>query len=244
MDTPPLRWRIVSYRFRRVVVKAAKRVLVDRSLVDAEGRQIRWLEREIEKFIADMKADVDTLRPVAGLENLPSFGNQLMVEATIYTVSADRVLRKLGVEPNVAAQIVSDLGWGIYRRLLLPSTSVIGLITRDPGRRLRWTIRMLLWFPFNAPGAPGYEVRIIRQGDDILTRFTHCPPQSFARRLSEETNDPRVLEVFRRSWCTYDWPGADIIAGDGDRGHYTRPVTLSKGDPACDMCWRAKAFRD
>ncbi|WP_243614772.1 L-2-amino-thiazoline-4-carboxylic acid hydrolase [Shimia aestuarii] len=99
---------------------------------------------------------------------------------------------------------------------------------------------MLLWFPFNAPGAPGYEVRATREGDDILTHFTHCPPQSFARRLSEEINDPKVLEVFRRSWCTYDWLGADLIAGDGCRGHYRRKQTLSHGDPVCDMCWAAR----
>jgi len=240
MATTSLKWRIVRYGVRRVVARAAGRVLVSRALSGTNGHQFRWLASEIDQFVVDVEADVDTLRPLAALEDLPSFGNQLMVELAIYTVSADRVLRRLEVEPELSAHVVSDLGWDIYRRLLLLNSALVRLITRDPGRRLRWTIRMLLWFPFNAPGAPGYEVRATRQGEDILTHFTHCPPQSFARRLSEETNDPKVLEVFRRSWCTYDWPGADLIAGDGHRSHYRRRQTLSHGDPVCDMCWAAR----
>jgi hypothetical protein len=100
---------------------------------------------------------------------------------------------------------------------------------------------MLLRFPFSAPGAPGYAVESRIEGDNILTHFSHCPPQTCIRRLSEETDDPDALESFRQSWCLYDWPGADLIAADGQRGHYRRPHTLSHGDPVCDMCWAARA---
>lgn len=236
-----LRWRMTRYGLRRVVRKEAKRILTSRTLADAKGRQFRWLDHEINRFIADVEADVESLRPEARLETLPSFGNRLMVELAIYTVAADRVLRRSSLPPELSAQIVSDLGWDIYRRLLRLSSAPVRLLTRDPGRRLRWTIGMLLWFPFNAPGAPGYAVASRRDGDDILTHFTHCPPQSFARHLAEQKDDPNVLETFRQSWCTYDWPGADLIAGDGHRGHYRRPQTLSHGDSVCDMCWAARA---
>lgn len=236
-----LRMRIARFVLRCVVHRTARHLLASRTLKDEDGCQVRWLDDEIESFLAEVETDVAALRPKAGLDDLPSFGNRLMVELAIHTVSADRVLRRLGLAPSLSAAIVADLGWDIYRRLLSLYSAPIRLVTRDPGRRLRWTIRMLLVFPFNAPGAPGYEVRVSHDGPDILTCFTHCPPHTFARRLAETTDDPDVLEAFRHSWCTYDWPGADLIARDGDRGHYRRTRTLSHGDSECDMCWRAGA---
>lgn len=233
--------RLARFWFRRMVRQAARRVLSDRTITTGDDIRSRWLRPEINEFVAKTEADVVTLRPMAGLESIPSFGNRLMVEAALYTISADRVLRHEGVEPQRSAEIVSDLGWHIYRRLLSAYSLPFRLITRDPGRRLRWTIRLLLRFPFNAPGAPGYDLKCWKDGGDIHTHFTHCPPQSCARRLARLTDDERVLEAFKKSWCTYDWPGADIIAGAGDRGHYQRSQTLSWGDPVCDMCWTANA---
>jgi hypothetical protein len=58
------------------------------------------------------------------------------------------------------------------------------------------------------------------------------------------TCDPEALAGFANSWCRYDWPGADLIAADGHRGHYVRRRTLSAGDPVCDMCWVARARRE
>jgi len=112
------------------------------------------------------------------------------------------------------------------------------LTTRDPGKRLQRTIRLLLRFPFSNAGAPGYEVESWREGSNIHTHFTHCPPQSFVRNLVGELGDNGELDAFRESWCQYDWPGADIIAADDARGHYSRPHTLSDGDNVCDMCWK------
>ena len=48
-------------------------------------------------------------------------------------------------------------------------------------------------------------------------------------------------EAFYQSWCLYDWPAADLLAGARvhDGTHYRRPHTLSRGDAVCDMCWSA-----
>lgn len=241
MADTPLRWRLSRGFLRRVVSGAARRVLASRALVDADGSEVRWLRPEIDRFLDELEMEADTLRPGAGLQMLPSFGNRLMVELAVYTAACDRVLRRNGIAPASARQVVADLGWDVYRRMLALSSWPVRLVARDPGRRLRWTIRMLLRFPFDAPGAPGYAVETRSEGEDLLTHFTHCPPQSYVRRLSEETGDPDALEAFRQSWCLYDWAGADIIAGDGQRGHYRRRRTLSHGDPVCDMCWRRRA---
>jgi hypothetical protein len=163
-----------------------------------------------------------------------------MVELAIYTLAADAALRELGVETKCAHSVVADIGWDLYRRMLTVSSLGPRLLSSDPGQRLRWTIRALLVFPFSPVGGAGYEVRVFRDGDDLYTHFTHCPPQAFARTMAGLRDDPELLESFRRSWCLYDWPGADLIAADGVRGHYRRPLTLSAGDPVCDMCWAAR----
>lgn len=245
VNETPIRWRLTRALLWRVVANAARRVLGNRMLTDADGNGVRWLRPEIDRFLARMKAEAEALRPSARLETLPSAGNRLMVELAVYTAACDRALRRSGLEPASARRTMGDIAWDVYRRMLLTASLPARLVTRDPGRRIRWTIGALLRFPFNAPGAPGYAVDSRVEGDDLLTHFTHCPPQTFVRRLSEETDDPDALEAFRQSWCLYDWPGADLIAGDGHRGHYRRPQTLSHGDPVCDMCWLARpAERD
>jgi hypothetical protein len=236
-----LKWRFICYVLGQIISGAARRTLNNRTLTNSDGQNIRCLQPEIDRFLELLEHEVEALRPNAALEELPSLGNRLMVELAVYTVACDRVLRREGVAPTSAREGVADLGWDLYRRMLSVVSLPVRLVTRDPGRRLRWTIQMLLRFPFNAPGAPGYAVDSWKEGDDILTHFTHCPPQSYVRRLSEGARDPDALEAFRMSWCLYDWPGADIIAGDGRRGHYRRRQTLSHGDPVCDMCWMARA---
>lgn len=187
-----------------------------------------------------IEPEAEALRPYAEFDRLPAFGNRLMVEFAVYTAACDRVMRKSGIDPTDARAALADAGWRIYRRMLSLSSLPFRSLTRDPAKRIRWTIRVLLRFPFHAPGAPGYEVETRVEDDRILTHFTHCPPHSFFRRLSTDTDDPDALEAFRQSWCLYDWPGADVIAGDGMRGHYRRTQTLSSGDPVCDMCWAGR----
>lgn len=228
----------------RIVVRTARRGLAMRGLRDTEGHEVRWLAPEIEAFVVAMTEEAVRLRPHALQAELPTFGSQLMVEMAIWTMAADRSLRACAIVPETARQVVADLGWDIYRRMLALSALPARLLTRDSGRRLRWTIRALLVFPFAPSGAPGYAVRVSRDGDDLLTHFTHCPPQSFVRRMAWAEDDADSLETFRQSWCRYDWPGADVVAGDGERGHYRRRRTLSHGDPVCDMCWIARAGRN
>ena len=238
---PSPRLRVARQVVRQTVRRAVRSGIANRQMTDTQGRPIRWLGPEIQSYLAAMDAEAVALRRHARLDELDRFGNRLMVEMAIWTVAADRALRKSGISPETARQVVADLGWEIYSRMLSLSSLPVRLVARDPGQRLRWTIRMLLVFPFSAPGAPGYEVKAWREGDDILTHFTCCPPQSFVRRVAETEGDPDALETFRRSWCTYDWPGADLIASDASRGHYRRPHTLSHGDSVCDMCWAARA---
>lgn len=235
--------RLARRIIRRLIRQAARRGLANSLLTTVDGTQIRWLDPEIARFLEEMDGEARHLRTHADFGALPGLGNKVMVELAVWSTAADRSLRHLGVTPEAARHLVADLGWDVYRRMLRLSSLSARLVTRDPGRRLRWTIRTLLVFPFNAPGAPGYAVETRREGDDLLTHFTCCPPQSFVRLVAETEDDPDTLETFRQSWCTYDWPGADLIAGDAKRGHYRRHRTLSHGDAVCDMCWKARPQR-
>ena len=216
-------------------------MLETRTLEQVDGATLRWLSDEIDLFLESLEPQARRLRLLADLGQLPSVGNRLMVELAIYTAAAYRALLEAGLSRASARSAVADIGWDVYALLLRLNSLPLRLITRDPGRRLRGTISLLLRFPFNAPGAPGYTVEARREGDDMITHFTHCPPQTFVRKLVAETGDRGDLEAFYESWCQYDWPGADIIANDGHRGHYERRQTLSRGDPVCDMCWKAQA---
>lgn len=239
-----IQWRIARWVLWHFVQNAVQRVLLDRSLRNKKGQEIRWLQSDINSFLSEVAPEVARLRPLAQLGALPDFGSRLIVELAIYTVAADRTLRDRDLDPASVRDALADIGWSVYRRLLSLSSLPARLVTRDAGKRLRWSIRGLLIFPFRPIGAPGYAAKVFREGEDIHTHFTHCPPQSFARRIAEKTGDPEALAGFANSWCRYDWPGADLIAADGHRGHYIRRRTLSAGDPVCDMCWAARPRRE
>ncbi len=229
-------WRATRACILMALSPALVRVLTAREISDASGHH-RLLHSETDRIVDAIEPMAARLRGTASLQDLHSFGNRLMVELAIFTTAAHRVLLDAGIPPETARAIVADTGWIVYSAMLRLSSVPFRLASRDPATRLRRTIQTLLRFPFDAPGAPGYAVNVRADEDGIETHFTHCPPQTCVRNLIA-VDDRGDMEAFRQSWCRYDWPGADLIAGDGQRGHYDRPHTLSQGDSVCDMCWR------
>lgn len=233
-------WIVVRRMILTTLRRSANWVLLTRQITEKGQEPRRWMRRDVERFMSKVMGEAEEMRSVANLDALAKAGNRLMVEMAIFTSAAYRVLLDYGIPADNARMLVADVGWDYYARLLRLTSLPFRLTSRDPGSRLRRTIRLLLWFPFSAPGAPGYAVDVRLEGPNILTHFTHCPPQTFVRTLIATKGDRGDLEAFRQSWCTYDWPGADLIADDGKRGHYVRNQTLSAGDPRCDMCWAAR----
>lgn len=222
----------------RLLYRSARKVLQTRELELLDGTRTRWLKADVARYLKEVSAMADEMRPVARLSALPNTGSRLMVELAVLTIAAYRVLLRRSANPRLAREVVADIGWDVFALGLSLSSLPFRLVSRDPGVRLRGTVKLLLRFPFNGPGAPGYAVRAWREGEDFFTHFTHCPPQTFVRSLVAERGDKGELEAFYESWCRYDFPGADIIAGDDKRGHYVRAQTLSRGDSVCDMCWQ------
>lgn len=239
-------WRLIRRLMRWILSRSARTILLTQGLGFTDGRTTRWFKADVERFLKALEPQVQLQQSIAELEKLPNVGNRTMVEFAIYTASSYRVMLNFGISKASARQTISDIGWDVYAPLLRLSSWPFRLVTRDPSKRLLWTIHALLRFPFTAPGAPGYAVQHWADDQNIYTHFTHCPPHSFVRKLVQETGDQGDMDAFYNSWCLYDWPGSDVIANDGQRGHYRRKQTLSRGDPVCDMCWAAQidpAFR-
>jgi len=227
--------------YKPLVRRSAHQILKGRLLDLEEPKKGRWLDSDIREYLNQTWARSDTLIPIAALEKLPTYGNRHNVFLAVVTTSAYQAMIGRGVPAGYAAQLVGDLSWKIYSLMLAAVSVPYRITTRDPGRRMEKILRALMAFPFNAPGAPGYEVEVWTEGSDTYTYWTHCPPQTFVRRLIEVNGDHGELDAFYNSWCLYDWPGADVLANDSQHGHYSRLHTLSRGDSVCDMCWHGAA---
>lgn len=223
--------------YRPLLRRAARQVLEGRLLDPARAERGRWLRADVEAYLEGVWQRVGELLPEAYLEGLPTFGNRHNVFLAVVTTAAYEVMRDRGVERAYAMTLVADVGWKVYAWMLRLAAWPARVALRDPQARMERTLRSLLRFPFSAPGCPGYEVEAWSEAGRFFTHWTHCPPQTFVRERARRSGDEGALEAFYRSWCLYDWAGADLLAGDGRHGHYERRHTLSRGDAVCDMCW-------
>lgn len=219
---------------------AVRRVLVGRRLDPLGLDPARWTRADADRFVAGVWRRLPRLVGQARLADLPTWGSRHNVLLAVVTSAVYQQLRARGLGRDVAAEWVGDVGWPVYARGLRLVGGAVRWTSRDPEVRMARALRALMVFPFSAPGRPGYEVEVWADEDGFHTHWTWCPPQAFVRDLVEAQGDDGELEAFRRSWCGYDWPGADVLARDGRRGHYERTRTLSAGDPVCDMCWRGR----
>jgi hypothetical protein len=223
---------------RPVVRRATREALQGRPVDPEDATRGRWLRSDVRAFRKETWRRVDEILPEAYLAELPTWGSRLTVFMAAVTTAAYQELLARGVSRDYAAALVADVGWKVYAWMLAATAIPARLLTRSRKRRLERTLELLMRFPFGAPGRPAYEVRAWSDGERFFTHWTHCPPQTFVRSLVESGSDRGELDAFYRSWCLYDWAGADLLVGDGHHGHYDRPHTLSRGDAVCDMCWR------
>lgn len=230
---------VLRLGYRPIVRWAARQTLEGRFFDPGNPERGRWLRSDVNEFLTETWDQVDQLVVRARLSELPTFGSRHNVFLAAITTAAYEALLGRGVSCSYAASLVGDVGWKIYAWMLRLASAPFRLTSRDPQKRLERTLRALMVFPFSAPGAPAYEVSAWAESGRFFTHWTHCPPQTFVRRLVEEGEDKGELDAFYSSWCLYDWSAAQLIAGRDATGEYERKHTLSRGDAVCDMCWRA-----
>ncbi len=219
---------------------SARKMLLDRLRNIEKQEERRWTRLEVKNMLDGTWRRVDKMLCTTQLEEIPTRGSRHNVFLAIVTTAAYRELTGMGVSPKYAAQLIADVGWKMYAMGIVLFSLPFRLVSKNPTVRIERTIRLLMKFPFSAPGRPAYEAKVWKQNEDYYTHWTWCPPQAYVRNLIEREGDSGELDAFYQSWCQYDWPGADIMAGDGKKGHYERRLTQSRGDSVCDMCWKAK----
>lgn len=228
---------VFKFLYRPLVRKSARQILEGRLLDLANPEKGRWLRSDVNHMLVTTWSRVDELLEQEDLSKLPTIGNRHNVFLAIVTTAAYQVLIERDLSPDYGASLIADVGWKVYKTGAQFISLPFRISSKNANKRIDRTIRTLLRFPFSAPGRPGYEVKVWNKNGNIYTHWTWCPPQTFVRDLIERNGDRGELDAFYQSWCLYDWPVADLIAGDGKKGHYTRGKTLSKGDNVCDMCW-------
>lgn len=225
--------RLLSPLLRR----SLRRHLAGRMIDPADAARGRFLRQGANRVADSMLRQADRLLAQARIDDLPTAGSRLNVGFTVLTVSLYRALLEQNVPRHHAVDLTADVVWHYYALGGRAVHRLAGLRTRDPHERMVTALRMLLRFPFGAPGRPAYEVETADNGDSFITTWTWCPPHAFVRQLIAEEADAGELEAFRRSWCSFDWAFNDLIAGGN--GGYRRPHTMSDGDAFCDMTWQA-----
>jgi len=149
--------------YRPLVKRSARQILQGRFLNLDDREKGRFLRGDVDEVLRATWRNVDELLPRAGLAQLPTLGNRHNVFLAVVTTAAYRALLEFGVERTYAADLINDVGWKLYSLGIQVASWPFAISTRDSGKRIERTIRMLMVFPFSAPGRPGYEVKITRQ---------------------------------------------------------------------------------
>lgn len=241
----PLFERGLARLYRPIVRRAARAVLEGRRFDPERPEAGRLLRADVDRFLDDTWKRLGGLLREEDLRAIPTLGNRHNVFLGVLTIAGYHALLDLGIERRYAIELFADVGWKVYAQMVGVSLAFGRVRTRNPQRRMEVVLEGLIKFPFSAPGRPGYEVRTWAEPGVFHTDWSYCAPLGFVKRQVERHGDRGEVEAFYRSWCQYDWPAADILAGGkaGEHGHYRRPHTLSRGDSVCDMCWSASACR-
>ena len=224
-----MKW-ITSILFRYFFV----RELLGRYIYIENRKQGRLTKRQLKNIYAKIKEEQNILKIKAGLSQYKSYGNRLLVFCGVISLAAYRALRKEGMTHQYAIQLVADVIWKLYILGVKPLWLVAGLITREPQKRLNYTLRILCKYPFNLD-PKGYQFKIETMPNHLSMNFTQCAVHQFMKT----TDNEEEMDFFRNSWCLYDFSlPAYLIQGGG----YEREHTLSHGDIVCDMKWYAKSI--
>jgi len=198
-------------------------------------KQGRYSKRQLKVIYKKIKKEQKRLKIKSKMPQYKSHGNRLMVFCGVISLAAYRVLRNEGMTHQYATLLVADVIWKLYilgAKTLWLATS---LITREPQKRLNYTLRILCKYPFNTD-PKGYQFKLRIMPDHLSMDFTQCVVHQFMRFVGNDEE----MDFFRNSWCQYDFAlPAYLIEGGG----YEREHTLSHGDNICDMKWYAKSTK-
>lgn len=218
-----------KFLFRWLMKRAASRAMLDRYRDPAQPRLGRFDRRDIGRATDRTFDNFEALLPDAELSQFQSRGNRFNVALAVFSLATYRALREQGLEREWASTVFADIGWQLYKIGINIPLFFIRPFTRDPQTRLNFVLRVFLFFPF-AEDPVGYKRKYWKEKDHFRTDWYRCAPYNYFRQHGNEEE----MEMFRRSWCLYDFALPGLIDPDS---HYERPHTLSSGEAVCDMRW-------
>ncbi len=234
---------VLKTLYRPIVKRSFYRSLIGRMIEPGSPEKGRLLKHQVKSMVSSFWGEMEDIDLIDAFETLPSLGNQHNVFLAAITVAAYRTLRKSGLQKDYTLDLMGDLGWQVYISIVGAPKFIAKLIARSPQKRIDLILSSLMKFPFSPTGRPCYEVEAWSDGEAMYTHWTWCPPYQFVKNYVDEHGDDGELELFRRTWCEYDWALAYALVDGayGKLGYYERPHTLSHGDEVCDMCWSSNA---
>jgi hypothetical protein len=218
--------------------RAVRRRIGGRRIDPGDRSRGRFLGQDVDALMKQLPTELDRVWTSTDLTMLPNSGSRFNVVLTAVTMALYRALLAQDVPAPHARYLVADVAWDLYAVVGRALSVTARLSGRDRHARMATVLRMMMRFPFHGAGRPGYEVSAEDTGDAFLTTWTWCPPLAYVRQLVNDQGDHGELEAFQQSWCSFDWPFNDILAGG--RGHYERPHTMSEGADRCDMVWAVR----
>ncbi|MHA1904472.1 MAG: L-2-amino-thiazoline-4-carboxylic acid hydrolase [Candidatus Thorarchaeota archaeon] len=220
--------RRLAWRAKR---KAIFQVLVSRCRQDGLPEFGRFTLGEIKQIIHQAESNIGDLMPY--FIDFDKIGNYLNEYGGLMDLAIYRALVKEKIEPKYAMSLVADMIWQarmnakglipIYDPLRL---RLAKLRTKDPMAFLGKRLEDGLKFPYSEPG---YRAELYKDNDVYCMDFYSCAVYDFYKQFGEEE-----MNLFRRSWCTFDYSMAELLV---EGGKYQREHTLSDGDEVCDMRW-------
>lgn len=173
--------RLVLFGIRHAAKRAAYQGLEGRLIERGHPERGRLLRHDVKQILDRARRELDQLVSEANLERLPSRGNRHNVLLALFTVAAYQAIVKRGIERTYAAELLADVGWKLYAKMVAVPRLIARLVYRDPQQQLNLILRMFMIYPFSAPGRPGYEVEAWSETDRYCTFWTHCPPLQAVR---------------------------------------------------------------
>ncbi|MEW5816755.1 MAG: L-2-amino-thiazoline-4-carboxylic acid hydrolase [Spirochaetota bacterium] len=207
--------------------KAARKVLTGRLRSQEESQKGRFIPSDVDRILDQAWRNVDDLMP--SMPEQKTLGNFHWVFSGLTLLAIYRSLLNEGTAKDYATNLISDIIWKAYESLRVIrfiSNSIIRLITSDLHKQLGIQLRLLLSYPYSPPG---YEIDFSSDSDTHYMNIYRCPVLEFYR-----TQDEEALELFRKTWCVFDYAVAEVMVKGG---RYERLHTLSAGDSVCDMRW-------
>lgn len=191
----------------------------------------RYTKRRLKVIHNRIKYTVNQLMQRADNPSCKSHGNKLMVFCGIISLAAYREMRNEGVSHQYATILVGDVIWKLYILGVKPLWIIAGAFTRNPQKRLNYTLRILCIYPFNTD-KNGYQYTLQTMSDHLAMDFSQCVVHQFMKTAGSEEE----MDFFCNTWCLYDFALPPYLVNGGS---YERMHTLSHGDNICDMKWYA-----